>query len=234
MNHQASPAQQPSATYFNADGIETIQPDWFAERLQRVERLVPHGAPLAPDNRKVVLEWLHLDGVVPLAGGGVIRNYVLGPEPLTREGVGISFIEGGVATPIVVWGKSIQGVDFEVAAIIALNRYRDGLRAGTKVPSPSSLELKVRYPNRGSMPRVVVEQLYATRGAEVAVLAALPSIGTTDLTGLDWGARAKVATDLFARCDTQARHALLNDAYHNVRSCAVLAEAELIKQEKTV
>ena len=129
VSQQASPVQQASATYFDVDGIEAVQPDWFAERLQRVERLVPRGAPVAPEQRKVVLEWLHINGVVRLAGGGVIRNYVLGPEPGTGEGVGVSFIEGGVAAPVVVWAKSIQGVHFEEAAIIALNRYQDGLRA---------------------------------------------------------------------------------------------------------
>lgn len=234
MNQQVDSTQQTPATYFNAEGVEAIQPDWFVERLAIIERLAPHGAPFALSNMKDLLEWLHIDGVVPLVGGGVIRNYVLGADPATREGVGISFIEGGVATPIVVWGKSIQGVHFEEATIIALSRYREALRAGTEMPSPSSQELKDRYAEKGSMPRAVVAQLYATRDAEFAVLAAQTAIATTDLIGLDWGARAKVATDLFARCDAQARHALINDAHHKVRSCAVLAEAELIKQEKTL
>ncbi|MFP3637564.1 hypothetical protein [Paraburkholderia sp. SIMBA_054] len=234
MNQQANTVQPSSPTYFNVDGVEAAQPDWFVERMKEMERLAPTGGPMSLNKRADLLEWLHIEGVVPLVGGGVIRNCVLGADPETREGVGISFIEGGVATPIVVWGKSIQGVHFEEAAIFALNRYAQALREGTKMPSPSSQALRDLYPSKGSMPRKVIEQLYATRDAELAVLAAQASIGAADLIGLDWSARAKVASEQFSRCDAVARNSLLRDGHHHVRSCASLAQADLVKQEGAV
>lgn len=88
----------------------------------------------------------------------------------------------------------------------------------------SSRELSERYPAKGSMPTELVEQLHALREAEISRLASLPEVKPTHLLDLDWGARARVADQLFTRCSVEARHALLNDAHHFVRSSAVLAE----------
>lgn len=87
----------------------------------------------------------------------------------------------------------------------------------------TSRALAQRYPARGSMPPAVVEQLYAIRRTEVETLAARASIEMTDLAHLDRGARFMVADTLFASCRPDARHALLNDEHHSVRSAADIA-----------
>ncbi|AZG12087.1 MULTISPECIES: hypothetical protein [Cupriavidus] len=91
----------------------------------------------------------------------------------------------------------------------------------------SSRQLREQYPTKGSMPREVVEVLYATRKQEVEALTAKPTVAAEDLLDLDHGARAMVAQKLFWQCDDQARSFLLSDAHHWVRSSAVLAQAEM-------
>ncbi|WP_149135127.1 hypothetical protein [Cupriavidus campinensis] len=91
----------------------------------------------------------------------------------------------------------------------------------------SSRRLREQYPTKGSMPRDVVEVLYATRKEEVEVLTAKPTVTAEDLLDLDHVARAMVAQKLFWQCDDQARSFLLNDAHHWVRSSAVLAQADM-------
>ncbi|MGP0171303.1 hypothetical protein ACSVIJ_05395 [Pseudomonas sp. NCHU5208] len=65
--------------------------------------------------------------------------------------------------------------------------------------------------------------LYAERETAVACLAAKGSIGAADLQALDRLGRCKVANEHWGLCDEAARHSLLNDSHHFVRSCASLA-----------
>ena len=68
-----------------------------------------------------------------------------------------------------------------------------------------------------------LEVLYAEREAAVAALGAKGRIEVADLTSLDRYGRCKVANEHWGICDASARHALLNDKHHFVRSCASLA-----------
>ncbi|MBN3760870.1 hypothetical protein [Burkholderia sp. Ac-20365] len=226
MNQQVAMEVQGTPVVFMADGTKKVQPDWFVDRLSRVERLVSRAEPLALSKVKLILDLLHMDGVVRLAGGGVIRNVILAADPDTHEGVGVSFIEGGVSAPIVNWAKSVQGVHFEAAARSALSRYRDEINAAVPVGALSSLELAAQYPAKGSMPSEIVKKLYATRDAEVATLAAKDSISAEDIAKLDRGARATIASSHFSKCDDTAKTALLNDSHHWVRSSAEISERD--------
>lgn len=80
------------------------------------------------------------------------------------------------------------------------------------------------YPVKGSMPAELVDQLYSKREEEVARLAAQAVITVSDLSGLDRGARFAVADKLFARCNDEAKYALLHDNHPHVRSAATIAE----------
>lgn len=91
----------------------------------------------------------------------------------------------------------------------------------------SSRKLREQYPSKGSMPREVVELLYATREMEVATLTGKAMVTADDLLELDHGARAMVADKLFWHCDDRARSFLLTDAHHWVRSCAVVAQSSM-------
>jgi hypothetical protein len=91
----------------------------------------------------------------------------------------------------------------------------------------TSRALAERYPARGSMPRPVVQQLYAMRRTEVETLAGRAVIDVADLASLDRGSRFMVADTLFASCSPAARHALLNDQHHGVRSAADIASRNL-------
>lgn len=103
-------------------------PAWLQDRMTRVRRLEATCGPvLKASGRKAVWEQLSMDGVAKLEGGAAIRAVVLGPDPVTSEGVAIVFIEGGVADRIVVRGDSIQGVHFEDAAYAALDEYQKHL-----------------------------------------------------------------------------------------------------------
>jgi len=68
-----------------------------------------------------------------------------------------------------------------------------------------------------------LEALYAERDAAVAALGTKGRIEAADLASLDRLGRCKVANEHWGICDESARHALLNDAHHFVRSCASLA-----------
>lgn len=65
--------------------------------------------------------------------------------------------------------------------------------------------------------------IYAEREARVEALASTGSIKAAELEALDRIGRCKVANDHWALCDEQARHALINDPHHFVRSCAAFA-----------
>lgn len=68
-----------------------------------------------------------------------------------------------------------------------------------------------------------LEVLYAERDAAVLALATKGHIEAPDLVALDRLGRFKVANEHWGICDSTARHALLNDPHHFVRSCASLA-----------
>ncbi|MEX3555082.1 MAG: hypothetical protein VB131_00100 [Burkholderia gladioli] len=116
----------------------------------------------------------------------------------------------------------------------AFEALQDAIRTATVevellMPRPSSGELAAMYPARGSMPARVVEQLYAARDAEYAVLSKRESVEVGDLAKLDRGARFMVADGLFKTCSADAKAALLADENHGVRSTAKLAQYELLR-----
>lgn len=106
--------------------------------------------------------------------------------------------------------------------VITVTRHQIAPPAGA-----SSAALASLYPGRGSMPSQVVERLYEIRKWEVSRLAEQNVIAPADLVPLDRGARFMVADTLFAKCNEQAREALLNDPHHGVRSTAFLSQTEL-------
>jgi hypothetical protein len=74
---------------------------------------------------------------------------------------------------------------------------------------------KAAYPNPQAL-----EVLYALRDAGVSALADKGRIEAADLVPLDRIGRCKVANEHWGICDGSARHALINDSHHFVRSCA--------------
>lgn len=68
-----------------------------------------------------------------------------------------------------------------------------------------------------------LEAFYAQRDGEVAALGRKPVVRAEDLIPLDRLGRFKVANELWVKCDEEARHALLHDEHHHVRSAALLA-----------
>lgn len=91
----------------------------------------------------------------------------------------------------------------------------------------TSRMLAEQYPVKGSMPHAVVHQLYQLREAEISTLSQRAVILESDLSELDRGGRAVVASMLYAKCDDVARHALLHDEHPHVRSCAEISRSEL-------
>ena len=74
-----------------------------------------------------------------------------------------------------------------------------------------------RKPNREE-----TEELYRLRDLEVEALAKKSVITVADIQTLEWGGRFKVANEHLDKCDEQARHALMHDQHHGVRSAAML------------
>ena len=74
-----------------------------------------------------------------------------------------------------------------------------------------------RKPNREE-----TEELYRLRDLEVEALAKQSVITIADIQALEWGGRFKIANEHLDKCDEQARHALMHDQHHGVRSAAVL------------
>ena len=106
-------------------GVLQALPDWLQERLSSVERLAGGSSnQLSASRPQAVWHQLSMDGVVQLEGGGTVRAVVLGPDPVSFEGVAIVFIEGGQTDRVVVRGDSIQGVHFEEATYAALAEYQ--------------------------------------------------------------------------------------------------------------
>lgn len=127
---------------------------------------------------------------------------------------------GGVK---VTWG----GCDNGSIALMPLSESLEDQKNSFACSIQSSKALVEMYPRKGSMPSNVVEYLFKLREIEVARLSTQVSISVDDLAGLDRGARCSVANALYAKCDEAARHALLHDEHHFVRSCAVIARDEL-------
>ncbi|TAL80686.1 MAG: hypothetical protein EPN77_19300 [Candidimonas sp.] len=103
------------------------------------------------------------------------------------------------------------------------NSFRDAVCELVHRKITSSQALRARFPAKGSMPPREVELLYALREAEARLLGDLEAIGPDDFAHLDWGARIKLINDHFEKCSQPARHALLHDEHHFVRSAAVIA-----------
>ena len=80
-----------------------------------------------------------------------------------------------------------------------------------------------KYP-RGRMPLETVQLLYDLRQVEYEVHSTMETITLSDLQALERGVRFMVACELFARCDEQARTALLHDKHHSVRSAAIISQ----------
>lgn len=67
-----------------------------------------------------------------------------------------------------------------------------------------------------------VAELHRLRDREVDALAKKDVITVEDIQTLEWGAKFKVANEHFDKCDDAAKHALLHDPHHGVRSAASL------------
>jgi hypothetical protein len=69
-----------------------------------------------------------------------------------------------------------------------------------------------------------VESLYAERDMAIDFLRERPGpVTASDLVAFDRLGRARIAEELWARCDTSARNALLTDEHPQVRSVARLS-----------
>lgn len=91
----------------------------------------------------------------------------------------------------------------------------------------SSRSLEEQYPQKGSMPLIVVKRLYQLREQELCHLAKKETIVLKDLEELDRIGRTTVASLMFQKCDTTAKSALLKDPHHFVRSAATIAQSEV-------
>jgi len=67
-----------------------------------------------------------------------------------------------------------------------------------------------------------VAELHRLRDREVDALAKKDVITVEDIQTLEWGAKFKVANEHFNKCNDTAKHALLHDKHHGVRSAAAL------------
>jgi hypothetical protein len=67
-----------------------------------------------------------------------------------------------------------------------------------------------------------VAELYRMRDLEVDALAKNDVITVEDIQSLEWGGKFKVANEHFDKCDDAAKHSLLHDKHHGVRSAAAL------------
>lgn len=86
--------------------------------------------------------------------------------------------------------------------------------------SPAQLEAerKPRCPKPGE-----ADHLFAVRDSLISRLQAKGVIDEADLRSLDRTGKCIVANNHWGICTNEARHALLHDAHHFVRSCATCA-----------
>ncbi|MCB4350021.1 hypothetical protein LA345_40225 (plasmid) [Burkholderia vietnamiensis] len=188
-------------------------PKWMLERLGQVRKLAVSSAPIEATDAKAVWDRVHMDGVAALAGGGVVRAVVLGPDPETYEGVAMVFIEGGVSERVLVRGESIQGVHFERALYVALTQYRSIIRqperafvqrADMRRVSPEARTVQVdrsEEPDEAVIP-VALNTLDNRNPVDVQIIAALNGgvvLGEADV---------RVIRDEFARAAEFDRRAI--------------------------
>lgn len=76
-------------------------------------------------------------------------------------------------------------------------------------------------------------KLHRLRDQDIAAIQKLPTITVSDIQELEWGGRFRVAVDFLTKCDDDARHALLHDAHHGVRSAAAMTMTALAKATDT-
>lgn len=88
-------------------------------------------------------------------------------------------------------------------------------------PGQFEAELKAR---KGTPAQADVERLYAMRAAFVVALQAKGIVDVRDIGELDRLGRCEVASHHWRLCTPEARDALLRDAHHQVRSCALLSQ----------
>lgn len=69
-----------------------------------------------------------------------------------------------------------------------------------------------------------LEAFYAQRRSEVAALGQKVIITSDDLIPLDRLGRYQVAAQFWGICSQEAKHSLLHDEHHSVRSAAILAD----------
>lgn len=69
-----------------------------------------------------------------------------------------------------------------------------------------------------------VRELHRLREQEVQTLSKKDVITVEDIQALEWGGRFAIANKHFDKCDDAAKHALLHDEHHGVRSAATLFE----------
>lgn len=86
---------------------------------------------------------------------------------------------------------------------------------------PTALEYAASFGRRKPNQNEVTE-LHRLREQDLAVLAAKDVITVEDIQALEWGVKFEVANKFFNKCDAAAKHALLHDRHHGVRSAAVL------------
>lgn len=82
-------------------------------------------------------------------------------------------------------------------------------------------ELAASFGRRKPNPEEARE-VYRLRELEVGALSKQSVITVADIQTLEWGGRFAIANEHLDKCDEQARHALLHDQHHGVRSAASL------------
>ena len=87
-------------------------------------------------------------------------------------------------------------------------------------PSQLDAARKPRCPKSGE-----IEHLFASRDALIAKLNTKGRIDAKDLLTLERSGKCIVASEHWGICTDDARHALLNDEHHFVRSCAMISES---------
>ena len=86
---------------------------------------------------------------------------------------------------------------------------------------PTALKYAASF-GRRKPTQAEVQELYNLREQDVQALARKTVITVEDIQALEWGAKFRVANELFDKCDDAAQHALLHDSHHGVRAAAQL------------
>jgi hypothetical protein len=86
---------------------------------------------------------------------------------------------------------------------------------------PTALEYAASFGRRKPNQNEVAE-LHRLREQDLASLATKDVITIEDIQALEWGVRFEVANKFFDKCEAAAKHALMHDPHHGVRSAAAL------------